>query len=73
MTKLMLSLGDQTFRTLALEANSQDVTVQQLVRALIVPEGCGRTYLMNRQAVLCTESSHQSPTQDAETLCFNPR
>jgi len=38
MTKLMLSLGDQTFRTLALEAKSQDVTVQQLVRALIVPE-----------------------------------
>ena len=38
MAKLMLSLGDQTYHVLAMEAKSRDVTVQQLIRALIVPE-----------------------------------
>lgn len=38
MAKFILSIGDQTFRVLATEARKRDVTVQQLLRAVIVPE-----------------------------------
>jgi len=38
MAKFILSVGDDTFRTIASEAKKRDVTVQQLLRAVIVPE-----------------------------------
>ncbi len=38
MAKFILSVGDGTFRMLASEAKRRDVTVQQLLRAVIVPE-----------------------------------
>jgi hypothetical protein len=38
MAKFILSVGDGTFKTLASEAKKRDVTVQQLLRAVIVPE-----------------------------------
>jgi hypothetical protein len=38
MTKFILSVGDGTFKVLASEAKRRDVTVQQLLRAVIVPE-----------------------------------
>ena len=38
MAKFILSVGDGTFKILASEAKKRDVTVQQLLRAVIVPE-----------------------------------
>jgi hypothetical protein len=38
MAKFILSVGDGTFKVLASEAKRRDVTVQQLLRAVIVPE-----------------------------------
>jgi hypothetical protein len=38
MAKFMQSIGDQTFQVLAGEAGKRDVTVQQLLRAVILPE-----------------------------------
>jgi hypothetical protein len=38
MAKFILSVGDGTFKILASEAKRRDVTVQQLLRAVIVPE-----------------------------------
>jgi hypothetical protein len=38
MAKFILSVGDGTFEILASEAKKRDVTVQQLLRAVIVPE-----------------------------------
>ena len=38
MAKFILSVGDGTFEILASEAKRRDVTVQQLLRAVIVPE-----------------------------------
>jgi hypothetical protein len=38
VSKFILSVGDETFRVLATEARKRDVTVQQLLRAVIVPE-----------------------------------
>ncbi|HEV2120882.1 MAG TPA: hypothetical protein VGS11_12370 [Candidatus Bathyarchaeia archaeon] len=38
MAKFILSVGDGTFKVLASEARRRDVTVQQLLRAVIVPE-----------------------------------
>lgn len=33
-----MSIGDEAFRLLGVEAKNRDVTVQQLLRAVIVPE-----------------------------------
>ncbi len=38
MAKFILSVGDGTYKILESEANRRDVTVQQLLRAVIVPE-----------------------------------
>jgi len=38
MAKFILSVGDNTFNIIASEAKKRDVTVQQLLRAVIVPE-----------------------------------
>ena len=38
MAKFILSVGDGTFKILESEAKRRDVTVQQLLRAVIVPE-----------------------------------
>jgi hypothetical protein len=38
VAKFILSVGDGTFEILASEAKRRDVTVQQLLRAVIVPE-----------------------------------
>ena len=38
MAKFILSVGDDTFKILESEARRRDVTVQQLLRAVIVPE-----------------------------------
>ncbi len=38
MAKFILSVGDDTFEILASQAKRRDVTVQQLLRAVIVPE-----------------------------------
>ncbi len=38
MAKFIMSIGDEAFKLLGLEAKNRDVTVQQLLRAVIVPE-----------------------------------
>jgi len=38
MAKLMVSIGDENFRLLALEARERGITLQELIRAVIVPD-----------------------------------
>jgi hypothetical protein len=38
MAKFILSVGDDMFKLLASEAERRDVTVQQLLRAVVVPD-----------------------------------
>src|SRR6266487_352962 len=38
MAKFIMSIGDEAFKLLSFEATNRDVTVQQLLRAVIVPE-----------------------------------
>ena len=38
MPKFIMCIGDETLRILATEAEKRDVKVQQLIRAVIVPE-----------------------------------
>jgi hypothetical protein len=38
MAKFIMSIGDEAFKLLGLEAKNRDVTVQQLLRAVIVPD-----------------------------------
>ena len=38
MAKFIMSIGDEAFKLLASEADNRDVTVQQLLRAVVVPE-----------------------------------
>ena len=49
MAKFILSVGDQTFRVLATEARKRDVTVQQLLRAVILPEWVKDNVALNAQ------------------------
>jgi hypothetical protein len=38
MAKFIMSIGEEAFKLLSFEAKNRDVTVQQLLRAVIVPE-----------------------------------
>jgi len=38
LAKFMMSVGDETLRVLTTEAEKRNVRVQQLIRAVIVPE-----------------------------------
>ena len=38
MAKFIMSIGDTAYHVLANEAKNRDVTVQQLLRAVVVPE-----------------------------------
>jgi len=38
MAKFIMSIGDTAFEILANEAKNRDVTVQQLLRAVVVPD-----------------------------------
>ena len=38
MAKFIMSIGDEAFNVLSHEAKTRDVTVQQLLRAVVVPE-----------------------------------
>lgn len=38
MPKLMIAIGDENFRLLSLEARMRGITIQELLRAVIVPD-----------------------------------
>ncbi len=38
MAKLMVSIGEENFRILSLEARERGITLQELLRAVIVPD-----------------------------------
>jgi hypothetical protein len=38
MAKLMVSIGEENFRLLSLEARDRGITLQELLRAVIVPD-----------------------------------
>lgn len=38
MAKLMLSIRDESYRVLSVEAQSRGITIQELLRAVIVPD-----------------------------------
>ncbi len=38
MAKFIFSLGDENYRTLAAEAKTRDITIQELIRAVIIPD-----------------------------------
>lgn len=38
MGKLMVSIGDENFRLLSLEAKVRGISIQELIRAVIVPD-----------------------------------
>lgn len=38
MAKFIFSLGEANFRMLATEAKTRDITIQELIRAVIIPD-----------------------------------
>jgi len=50
MAKFIMSIGDEAFKVLGTEAKNRDVTVQQLLRAVIVPDWI-RQNMDNRSTV----------------------
>ncbi|HEX4919542.1 MAG TPA: hypothetical protein VFV92_02240 [Candidatus Bathyarchaeia archaeon] len=49
MTKFIMCVGDETLRILTTEAQKRDVGVQQLIRAVIVPEWVRRNLATNAE------------------------
>lgn len=49
MAKFIMSIGDEAFKLLTSEAEDRDVTVQQLLRAVVVPEWIREN--LNRQSL----------------------
>ena len=47
MAKFIFSLGDANYRLLVTEAKGRDITIQELIRAVIIPDWM-RTSLDNR-------------------------
>ncbi|HEV2119257.1 MAG TPA: hypothetical protein VGS11_03980 [Candidatus Bathyarchaeia archaeon] len=64
MAKFILSVGDGTFKILESEAKRRDVTVQQLLRAVIVPEWVRENLELDRPSMPSREIAphlmHQS-------------
>jgi hypothetical protein len=66
LAKFILSVGDGTFEVISSEAKKRDVTVQQLLRAVIVPEWVRENIEVNPSSVglrevaphLMRESNH---------------
>jgi hypothetical protein len=62
MAKFILSVGDGTFEIIASEAKKRDVTVQQLLRAVIVPEWVRENVEVNPASIQPREvASHLMP------------
>ena len=38
MAKFIFSVGDENYRVLATEAKTRDITIQELIRAVIIPD-----------------------------------
>ncbi len=38
MAKFIFSLGEENFKMLAAEAKARDITIQELIRAVIIPD-----------------------------------
>lgn len=55
LAKFILSVGDGTFKILASEAKRRDVTVQQLLRAVIVPEWARENIELDRHTMTTKE------------------
>jgi len=74
MAKFILSMGDGTFKKLETEAKKRDVTVQQLLRAVIVPEWVRENIEQNAPLLapreIAPHSLHQSiyPSQRDQIL-----
>jgi hypothetical protein len=48
LAKFIMSVGDETLRVLTTEAEKRNVRVQQLIRAVIVPEWVRNNLAMSR-------------------------
>ena len=64
MAKFILSVGDGTFKILEAEAKRRDVTVQQLLRAVIVPEWVRDNPEINPFSMAQRTSSPSMPSRE---------
>ncbi len=64
MAKFILSVGDGTFKILESEAKRRDVTVQQLLRAVIVPEWVRENLEVNSSLMAPRTNPPSMPTRE---------
>ena len=64
MAKFILSVGDGTFKILESEAKRRDVTVQQLLRAVIVPEWVKENLEVNPSSMVPRANPPSIPTRE---------
>ena len=71
MAKLMVSIRDESFQLLNLEAKTRGITIQELIRAVIVPEwfrnsDFGRETRANSDLIMAPR-----PNRETEVPLFN--
>lgn len=70
MAKFILSVGDDTYKTLAAEAKRRDVTIQQLLRAVIVPEWTRENLEVNPSSMTLRATPPSMPTREIAPRMF---
>ena len=72
MAKFIFSLGDANFRVLAAEAKTRDITIQELIRAVIIPDWM-KTFHDNKPATTSTTATSTSSLMSNATGILNGR
>ena len=70
MAKFILTIGDGAFKILAAEAKRRDVTIQQLLRAVIVPEWTSANLQLNPSSMEPKANSHSLQTREIAPHLF---
>jgi hypothetical protein len=74
VAKFIMSIGDEAFKLLSSEADNRDVTVQQLLRAVVVPEWIREN--LNHQGMttsgLVKPSVYGTTNKPGESMLLSP-
>jgi len=73
MAKLMVSIGEENFRLLSLEARERGITLQELLRAVIVPDWVRFTNISKIQRENTTISPLRARKDNEILSVFRPR
>ena len=73
MAKFMLSLREENFQLLTSEAQERGISVQELIRAVIIPDWVRQSNTVRNAGLsLITDNGHKQLVQPIEVPGFGP-